>query len=168
MKIEKISKLALYVCVGIIFVCFLAFFGIGYSNPVGDYNEPKMLDLLMILMYVLFAVMLVLTIWSIFKGLGNKDGSSASGSGVPGGKIMAGTIGLLVVSLVIGVVSGLGEEAFTAQDGTVTSAGWVTVVDMFCVASGILFAAAAISVIVSMTGVLTTMGSKAKSIEKSK
>ncbi len=159
MKIEKISKLALYVCVGIIIVCFLAFFGIGFSNPVGDYNEPKMLDLLMVLMYVLFAVMLVLTVWSIFKGLGN-GGSSTSGSGVPGGKIMAGTIALLVISLVVGVVSGLGEEAFTAQDGTVTSAGWVTVVDMFCVASGILFVAAVVAVAVSMTGVMTTMGNR--------
>ncbi len=73
---------------------------------------------------------------------------------------MAGTIALLVISLVIGVLSGLGEEAFTAQDGTVTSAGWVTVVDMFCVSSGILFLAAVIAVAVSMTGVLTTIGSK--------
>ncbi|GEM_PF-225309 len=160
MKIEKISKTALYICVGVIVVCFLAFFGIGYSNPVGDYNEPKLLDLLMWLMYVLFVVMLGLTVWSIFKGLGSQSGGSSSASGVPGGKIMAGTIALLVISLVIGVLSGLGEEAFTAQDGTVTSAGWVTVVDMFCVSSGILFLAAVIAVAVSMTGVLTTIGSK--------
>ena len=160
MKIEKISKMALYICVGIIVVCFLAFFGIGYSNPVGDYNEPKLLDLLMGLMYVLFVVMLVLTVWSIFKGMGNKGGSSSAGSGVPGGKIMAGTIVLLVASLVVGVLCGLGEEAFTAQDGTVTSAGWVTVVDMFCVASGILALAAVIAVIVSMTGVLMGVGNK--------
>lgn len=160
MKIEKISKMALYICVGIIVVCFLAFFGIGYSNPVGDYNEPKLLDLLMGLMYVLFVVMLALTVWSIFKGMGNKGGSSSAGSGVPGGKIMAGTIVLLIASLVVGVLCGLGEEAFTAQDGTVTSAGWVTVVDMFCVASGILALAAVIAVVVSMTGVLMGVGNK--------
>lgn len=160
MKIEKISKMALYICVGIIVVCFFAFFGIGYSNPVGDYNEPKLLDLLMGLMYVLFVVMLALTVWSVFKGMGNKGGSSSAGSGVPGGKIMAGTIVLLIASLVVGVLCGLGEEAFTAQDGTVTSAGWVTVVDMFCVASGILALAAVIAVIVSMTGVLMGVGNK--------
>ncbi len=160
MKIEKISKMALYICVGIIVVCFVAFFGIGYSNPVGDYNEPKLLDLLMGLMYVLFVVMLALTVWSIFKGMGNKGGSSSAGSGVPGGKIMAGTIVLLIASLVVGVLCGLGEEAFTAQDGTVTSAGWVTVVDMFCVASGILALAAVIAVVVSMTGVLMGVGNK--------
>ncbi len=160
MKIEKISKLALYVCVGIIVVCFLAFFGIGYSNPVGDYNEPMLTDLLMGLMYALFVVMVLLTIWSVAKGLGGNSGKSSSTSGVPGGKIVAFTIALLVASLAIGVVCGLGEEAFTAQDGTVTSAGWVTVVDMFCISSGILFVAAVVAVAVSMTGVFTTMGNK--------
>ena len=115
MKIEKISKMALYICVGIIVVCFVAFFGIGYSNPVGDYNEPKLLDLLMILMYAMFVVMMGLTVWSIFKGLGNKGGSTTSTSGVPGGKIMAGTIALLVISLVVGVLCGWGEEAFTGR-----------------------------------------------------
>ena len=160
MKIEKISKMALYICVGIIVVCFVAFFGIGYSNPVGDYNEPKLLDLLMILMYAMFVVMMGLTAWSIFKGLGNKGGSTTSTSGVPGGKIMAGTIALLVISLVVGVLCGWGEEAFTAQDGTVTSGPWVTVVDMFCISSAILFLAAAVAVVVSMTGIMTTMGNK--------
>lgn len=166
MKIEKISKMALYICVGIIVVCFALFFLVGYSNPMGDYNEPKMLDVLMVLMYALFVVMLGLTIWSIFKGMGNKSGASSSTSGVPGGKIMAGTMALLVASLVIGVVCGLGEEAFTAQDGTVTSAGWVTVVDMFCISSGILALAAVVAVVVSMLGVLTPSGSKqAKAIK---
>lgn len=166
MKIEKISKMALYICVGIIVVCFALFFLVGYSNPMGDYNEPKLLDVLMVLMYALFVVMLGLTIWSIFKGMGNKSGASSSTSGVPGGKIMAGTMALLVASLVIGVVCGLGEEAFTAQDGTVTSAGWVTVVDMFCISSGILALAAVVAVVVSMLGVLTPSGSKqAKAIK---
>lgn len=165
MKIEKISKMALYICVGIIIVCFAAFFSIGFNNPVGDYNEPMLTDLLLILMYALFLVMVGLTVWSVFKGIGGKSGGSASASGVPGGKIITFTIVLLIVSLVIGIISGLGEEAFTAQDGTVTSAGWVSVVDMFCVSIGILFLAAVISVAVSMTGIVTTMGNKTKSIK---
>lgn len=165
MKIEKISKMALYICVGIIVVCFAAFYSIGFDNLVGDYNEPMLTDLLLILMYALFVVTVGLTIWSVVKGIGGKSGGSASSSGVPGGKIIGFTIALLVASLVVGVICGLGEEAFTAQDGTVTSAGWVSVVDMFCVSIGILFLAAVISVAVSMTGIVTTMGNKTKSIK---
>ena len=63
MKIEKISKMALYVCVGIIIVCFGAFLTIGYDNPVGDYNEPKLTDVLMWLMYILTLVTSVLGAW---------------------------------------------------------------------------------------------------------
>ncbi len=48
------------------------------------------------------------------------------------------------------------NKDFTSEtDGTVTTAGWVTVVDAFCVSIGILIVAAAAAVIVSMTGVLT-------------
>ena len=65
------------------------------------------------------------------------------------------TWGLFIVSLVIGLVLGLGESDFKAADGTVTTAGWVTLVDAFCVSIGILIVAAAAAVVVSMTGVLT-------------
>ena len=50
---------------------------------------------------------------------------------------------------------GIARPTFTAADGTVTSGGWVTVVDAFCVSIGILILAAAASVLVSMSGVLT-------------
>ena len=53
MKVEKVSKMALYICVGIILVCFALFLTIGYDNPVGEYNEPMLTDVIMWLMYAL-------------------------------------------------------------------------------------------------------------------
>ena len=47
MKIEKISKMALYICIGIILVSFAAFLTIGYDNPVGENNEPILTDIIM-------------------------------------------------------------------------------------------------------------------------
>lgn len=161
MKIEKISKMALYVCVGIIIVCFGAFLTIGYDNPVGDYNEPKLTDVLMWLMYILTLVTSVLTLWSVVRSVGiNKGSDSSATTGVPRGKITSTTVILLVASLVIGTVCGLGETDFTAADGTVTTAAWVTVVDAFCISIGILLVAAVAAVVVSMTGVLTKGASK--------
>ena len=97
-----------------------------------------------------------LTVWSGVKGIASSKGTDpAATTGVPGGKVSLFTWGLFIVSIVIGLVLGLGEEAFTAADGTVTSGGWVTVVDAFCVSIGILILAAAASVLVSMSGVLT-------------
>ena len=161
MKIEKISKMALYICVGIILVCFGAFLTIGYDNPMGDYNEPLLTDVIMWLMYLLIAATAILTVWWVVRSLQrNKGNDSGATTGVPGGKITAFTVVLLIVSLVVGVLLGLGETDFTASDGTITTAGWVTVVDAFCVSIGILLVAAAAAVGVSMTGILTKSASK--------
>lgn len=161
MKIEKISKMALYICIGIILVCFALFLTIGYDNPVGDNNEPLLTDVLMWLMYAMVLTTAALTVWSVVRSIqSNKGNDPAATTGVPGGKITLFTIVLLVASLAIGVVLGLGETEFTASDGTVTTAGWVTVVDAFCVSIGILTVAAAAAVVVSMTGILTKSASK--------
>ncbi|MCR4592560.1 MAG: hypothetical protein K5672_05325 [Bacteroidaceae bacterium] len=156
MKIEKISQMALYICIGIILVSFALFLTIGYDNPVGDNNEPILTDIIMWLMYLMVITTAGLTIWSGFKGIASSKGTDpAASTGVPGGKVSLITWGLFVVSLVIGLVLGLGESDFKAADGTVTTAGWVTVVDAFCVSIGILIVAAAVAVAVSMAGILT-------------
>ena len=161
MKVEKISKMALYVCVGIILVCFALFLTIGYDNQVGEYNEPKLTNLIMWLMYIMAIVTALLICWSAVKSLQNSKGvNHAAIRGVPGGKITVFTLLLLIASLVIGFVSGIGEPDFTASDGTVTTGSWVTIVDMFCVSIGIMFVAAIIAVGVSMTGLVSKTASK--------
>jgi hypothetical protein len=161
MKIEKISSRVLLACVTLIVVCFAAFLLIGYDNPVGDNNEPMLTDVIMWLMYLLIAATAVLTVWSAVRSAQNSKGNDpAATTGVPGGKITLFTAGLTIVSLVLGWVTGLGSTEFTASDGTVTSAGWVTVVNVFMVSMGILLVAAAIAVVVSMTGILTKNASK--------
>ena len=161
MKIEKISSRVLLACVVVIVVCFGAFMTIGYDNPVGDNNEPMLTDVIMWLMYLLIAATAALTVWSAVRSAQNSKGNDpAATTGVPGGKITLFTAGLTIVSLVLGWVTGLGSTEFTASDGTVTSAGWVTVVNVFMVSMGVLLVAAAIAVIVIMTGILTKNASK--------
>ena len=161
MKIEKISSRVLLCCVILIVVCFAAFLLIVYNNPVGDNNEPMLTDVIMWLMYLLVLVTAGLTVWSAVRGIQNSKGNDpAATTGVPGGKITLFTAGLTIVSLILGWILGIGEKEFTASDGTVTSAGWVTVVDVFMVSMGVLLVAAAIAVAVSMTGIFTKNASK--------
>ena len=161
MKIEKISSRVLLACVILIIVCFGAFLTIGYDNPVGEYNEPMLTDVIMWLMYILTAVTAALTVWSLVSGMQNNNGNDpAATTGVPGGKITLFTTILTIASLVLGWIIGIGEEPFTATDGTVTSGAWVTIVDVFMVSMGVLFLAAAIAVAVSMTGIVTKSASK--------
>ena len=89
-------------CVGLIVVCFAAFFCIGYENMVGDNNEPVLTDIIMWLMYVLVIATAALTVWSLVRGIQNSKGTdSAATTGVPGGKITMFTCCLTVASLVL-------------------------------------------------------------------
>lgn len=162
MKIEKISSRVLLACIILIVVCFGAFLTIGYDNPIGDNkNDPALTNVILCLMYLLTAVTAGLVVWSVVQGAQcSKGNDPAATTGVPGGKIVMCTIGLLIISLVVGWVCGLGETDFTTSDGSVTPAFMVQFTDMFCISMGILFVAAAIAVAVSMTGILTKSASK--------
>jgi hypothetical protein len=64
------------------------------------------------------------------------------------------TWGAVIIALVIGLIAGMGEEAYTTVSGVTTSAGMVTVVDMFIWAIYILAFITIVAVIVSMSGIL--------------
>ena len=161
MKIQNISRRALFICIAIIVVCFGAFFTIGYDNPVGDYNEPQLTESLLWLMYGLTVITALLIVWGIAKGIQSTKGNDpAVTTGVPGAKISVSTIILLIASLVVGYVMGMNATEFTAADGTVTSAGMVTVSEMFLWSIYILTIVAVLVVGVSMSGILTKTASK--------
>lgn len=162
MKIEKISKLALWISAGLSILVFAIFFILGEGDEyIGDKTVPVFTDGVMWLMYLMALATTLLTLWGVWKGIQcNRGNDSASTTGVPGGKVTLGVIVLLVASLVIGYVAGMGEETFVAADGTETAAGWVQLVDVFCYSIGILTIAAAVAVGVSMSGVLTKNASK--------
>lgn len=161
MKIQIISRRVLFACIALAVVCFGAFFTVGYDNPVGDYNEPQLTELLLWLMYGLTVITALLIVWGIIKGIQSTKGSDPSvTTGVPGSKITAATIILMLASLVVGYVMGMNETEFTAADGTVTSAGMVTVTEMFLWSIYILTVVAVAVVGVSMSGILAKTASK--------
>ncbi|MCR4995240.1 MAG: hypothetical protein K6A32_07720 [Bacteroidales bacterium] len=158
MKLEKLSNIALYSCIGIGVVCFALFFLVDYNNMDFDgvHVSPALTDLLLILMYALFALTAGLTVWSLVRGaLINSGNTGPSPTGIAGGKVTLLTWATVIVALIIGVVAGLGEEAYTTVSGKTTSAGMVTVVDMWLWAIYILAIVAIVAVVVSMSGWLT-------------
>lgn len=158
MKLEKLSNIALYSCIAVGVVCFALFFLVDYNNMDFDgvHVSPALTDLVLILMYALFAVTACLTLWSLVRGATVNSGNTGpSPTGIAGGKVTLFTWGMVIVALIIGVVSGLGEEAFTTVSGVTTSGGMVTVVDMWLIAIYILAIVVVLAVIVSMSGWLT-------------
>ena len=158
MKLEKLSHIALYSCIGVGVVCFALFFLVDYSNMDFDgvHISPALTDLILILMYALFAVTACLTLWSLVRGATVNSGNTGpSPTGIPGGKVTLFTWGVVIVALVLGVISGLGEKPFTTVSGKTTAAGMVTVVDMWLVAIYILAIVTVVAVVISMSGWLT-------------
>lgn len=162
MKIQQISKYALLGTVAVSAIVFLLFFFVGWEDSYeGDFVVPMFTSLLLVLMYAVVAVTALLTIWSVVKGIQSTKGNDpAATTGVPGGKIITGTVVLTLVSLAVGGVLGIGEADFRAADGTITTGAWVTVVDMFIWSIYILTVVAIGAVIVAMSGVLTKSASK--------
>ncbi len=162
MKIEKISRYTLVGLIVLSIVLFVLFFLIGWENDfIGDKNVPLLTDVVLFYMYALVFATAGVCIWAVARGISsNKGVDSTAITGVPGKKIMLGTIVLLIASLGIGAATGLNEEPYRFANGTVTSAGWVTVVDAFMVSIGLLFIIAAAAVAISMTGILTKSATK--------
>lgn len=158
MKLEKLSNIALYSSIGLGVVCFALFFLVDYNNMDFDgvHVSPALTDLILILMYLLFIVTAGLTVWSLVRGgMTNSGNTGPSPTGISGGKVALCTWGAVIVSLIIGVLLGLGEEPYTTNSGVTTSAGMVTVVDMWLWSIYILAVLAILAVVVSMSGYLT-------------
>lgn len=158
MKLEKLSNIALYSVIGVAVVCFALFFLVDYNNMDFDgvHVSPALTDVLLFLMYALFAITAGLTVWSLVRGaLVNSGNNGPSPTGIAGGKVTLCTWAIVIVALIIGVVAGLGEEPYTTNSGVTTSAGMVTVVDMWLWAIYILAIVAVVAVVISMSGWLT-------------
>lgn len=158
MKLEKLSNYALLGCIIVGIICFGLFFLVDYNNLDFDgvHVSPKLTDLVLVLMYILLAATACLTVWSVIRSSSINSGNTGpSPTGIPSGKVTLFTWGTTIVALVIGLLIGLGEQPYTTNSGKTTSAGMVTVVDMWLIAIYILSLAAIIAVIVSMSGYLT-------------
>ncbi len=156
MKIQNISTYVLYGISALIVLSFLAFFLIGYDNMEGDKNAPMLTGYLMFLMYGLGLAAVVLMAWSLVAN-GRKSSASdqIKATGIPGTKIVIATCIITILSMVVGLILGIGEEDFTTSSGSFTPGYLVTLVDVFLWAIYILSLVSVICVIVSATGVLT-------------
>ena len=58
----KVSYYIFYVLIALVLVVLGLFFGVGYDNPVGDYNAPQHTETLIFLMYGFLAVCVLVTV----------------------------------------------------------------------------------------------------------
>jgi magnesium-transporting ATPase (P-type) len=155
MKTEKISSLVLYVVFAVIILLFGVFFTYGYDNQYvanPKFNDPAMLDGVMILMYSMAAITALLIVWSLLKSfLQNMGGPKGENlSGVPGGTITAVSVVILIVSLLVGFC--VPSETIVANGDVVTDQTAIMLADCFICSIYVLSIVALVAMFFNMTG----------------
>ena len=130
---EKISQRVFYILIAIAVVVFALFFLVGYDMPFEenpDFNAPLFTNVLIILMWILFAAALILAIVSIVRSYRNTAKQEAIQNGIPENKIYRtiwlGTLLLLAITFVAGSSTPQAINGNEYNDWT-----WLKASDMF-------------------------------------
>ena len=78
-KVEKISKITLWVLIGITIVVMALFLLVGYDNKYEEnpnFNDPQLTDLLIVWTYILIGAACVATIGAVIYGFVNGSNKS--------------------------------------------------------------------------------------------
>ncbi len=156
MKLEKISQIVMWSLTAFIVVSFLAFFTIGYDNFDGKNNAPELTGFLLWVQYLLAIGGFLLMVWSVFVSARKNSGTDEKDTtGIPGKKITMFTVIVTIVSLLVGLALGWGEEDFTTTSGVFTPGYLVTLTDICMWSIYILSVVSVGAVVVAATGVLS-------------
>lgn len=144
----KMSYYVFYVCVALILVVLGIFYGVGYTNPVGEYNEPAHTETLIFLMYAMFGVAVVITLLgALAKFAGSlKDNPAAA---------IKSLVGLILLVVLLLVTYNIGSDApvLMADGNTFTDVTMLKVTDMLIYSTYILFGIAALGTLVNLSGI---------------
>lgn len=144
----KVSYYIFYVLIALILVVLGLFFGVGYDNPMGEYNAPEHTETLIYLMYALFAVCVLVTV------LGGLAQFGTSLKDDPKGAIKS----LLALVLFAGVLVGAyvmgSDQPLVMADGTeFTDATMLKLSDMMIYAIYLLLGVAGVATLVNLSGI---------------
>ena len=120
-KVEKISKITLWVLIGISLVILALFLLIGYDTPYEEnpsFNNPQFTDALISWTYFLIGATAVATVAAVIYGFINGSGKSLHEEKGLAGKAGIIAWGTFVVSLVVGIAVGIaGKDEFLLING---------------------------------------------------
>ena len=144
----KVSYYIFYVLIALIIVVLGLFFGVGYDNPMGEYNAPEHTETLIFLMYALFAICVLVTVLgslALFVS-GLKDD--------PKGAVKS-ILAVVLFAAVLGGTYAIGSaEPVTMGDGKVfEDASMLKITDMMIYSIYLLLTVAGVATLVNLTGI---------------
>ena len=144
----KVSYYIFYVLIALILVVLGLFFGVGYNNPMGDYNAPQHTETLIFLIYGFLALCLLVTV------LGGLAQFALSLKDDPKGAVKS----LVAIALFAGVLVGAyvmgSDEPLTMASGeTFTDATMLKLSDMMLYAIYLLLTVTGVATLVNLSGI---------------
>lgn len=144
----KVSYYVFYVCVALILVVLGMFYGVGYNNPMGEYNAPEHTETLIFLTYGMLAVTIIITL------LGGLAKFAASFKDSPTSALKS-LIGLVLIIVLLIVAYNIGSDTpVTLADGTTYSdVLWLKVTDMLIYSTYVLLGIAVLGTLINLSGI---------------
>ena len=144
----KVSYYIFYVLIALILLVLGLFFGVGYNNPMGEYNAPEHTETLMFLMYAMLAVCVLVTV------LGGLVQFAMSLKDDPKGAVKTLVALALFAAALIGAYVMGSDEPLTMADGSqFTDATMLKLSDMMIYAIYLLLGVAGIATLVNLSGI---------------
>ncbi len=152
MKIQNISKLAMYLGMGIAVLVLVLFFIVGFDNPSAEVpgkNDPTLTELLMYVMYAYVVILAALTIWNLVMAVTKfRDGGLIRVITYCGGSLVLYFIFRMICS---------GQEAPEGAEYTGTD---MAVADAYIWTIGILFLGAVVVSVLCASGIMAKSATK--------
>ena len=144
----KVSYYIFYVMIAAILLVLGLFFGVGYDNPMGEYNAPEHTETLILLMYAMFAICVLVTIVGALVQFvaGLKDD--------PKGAVKSLVALALFVAVIVVAYGMASETPLTMADGSqYTDVTWLKLTDMMLYVMYFLLAVAGVATLVNLSGI---------------
>ena len=144
----KASYYVFYVLIALTLLVLGLFFGVGYTNPVGEYNAPENTETLIYFMYIMFGLCVLVTVLGALAQFGTSLKDNPKGA-------IKSLIGLALFIVVLIVAYGMSsdEPLLMASGETFTDAGLLKLSDMMLYSIYALFTIAAVATILNFTGI---------------
>ncbi|MBE6280572.1 MAG: hypothetical protein E7095_00695 [Bacteroides sp.] len=144
----KVSYYIFYVLIVLTLVVLGMFFGVGYENPVGEYNAPEHTETLIYFMYFMFAACVLVTIVGAIAQFGASLKDNPKGAI----KSLGGVLLFVAVLVVAWVIAS--DKALVMADGTeFTDGTLLKLSDMMLYSIYLLIAVAGVATLVNLSGI---------------
>lgn len=135
-------------------VVFIAFWTVGYDMPYeedADFNAPLLTDMLIGYIYLLLAIAMGVTVYSIVHGIRTSGRQGSTENGVPAGRITLATWVATAVLLILTFALGA-TDPIKVNGKDFCESIWLRLSDMFIISSGVMILIAIAAMVFGMSG----------------